>query len=1134
MSNINLSTFFSNTYSLTSQDAMMGIQLSGEPQKASGQIGNKALTERHIVQIKPEEAPQNAQKNREMRQALLESAKAYMGKNKVEEQQMNDVLDKISRELGIDGDKKDLGDKMLTKLESRRIANYVRAQTGEARRLVVDACKAAPLPESATKALEKTLNAQANHPDVMAFLDAYGAGRRNIDLLSRVAALAVQSDGTLDSYTRNFLIGFSVRMTPSTSATELTATDMNLERAISALPQNEGKKSVQKIRLDDAIRALTKESNALMDQLEKDFAKNVNFTGESGKKKFADLKKGLDDFISSLSKESKFLNAMQHAYEDSNGPRQILNEKIKEMKEHITKFKQELEKSESQTENQETETETTTQKEAQKEIDDQSKTDNLNNNNANNGSIKNNNSNINLGKNNENTENDNKDIKNQNKNIENKEGAENKTTNYESGAGKKIVNGDAEKRMNNAQKPQTKLIDLTPEQKKIISDSGKNGVDFVLKDYHNRPIKNNVFPLLKAYNINEDTFEVCLGSGNLAEILFKLGEPETKITREILDEIKEPQSPPNQEDLEQLCAQGLAKIDALYKPLVNALENCIKEYTAKNPGSQPNGDDLLAELSKITLPEQSDQSKTNSATNQTNSTTAQNENIIINQQQNQNQASGKFDDMGKKEIENLFDTLDTKLTDSDIVKLDKSTNPILSAHKDLTVENLLDWANETDVTNALFGDQKKNDQYAKMVQQRLVKSLLFKPQLPEMISEGIKSVSQIADVKKVFVGFFMQAVTPGTVFTFDDIQDVPAKLRNYEYVKENIEIFLTNAIPKLTEVEKKYIRSEFQKSMPPDFQKAMGNEVCFLSKGPKELKNQLQASFNQYAQKARFRATGFGERLNKTGAESFNYTTIEIGKHPTQAKNIKKDMFLGQGTNTCFMMSLVNGLLATDKGVRYLKACMKDWPKKLVLPSPKENSTKVSYSFERRSVKSVSFSYLEHALYEAYANEFKVNEMYKGILPSRLGSPGDVEIAAHALGFQLDGMSSYFAGGTVLSRTDGKEVKEPPADTAKNMWNDVVNTLSQKGLCVYYSGELQPDGKSDPTGRGHFVAVTAAYMEGKNHCIEVRDSFTGSIKQINLDEKCLTLSAQQRENYGISLAMFLPRKDNGDYNNAQE
>jgi len=262
MSDITLNTFLSSKFDAT--DLALTVEEIGAQETQSAQSknkvepGQKPLTERVIKQIKPD--GDLAAQNAEMRKTLADVCQKFMSERKVNASDMKSVMDAVRKRLGVDVEDSEASKTVLTPLEARRIATYVRAQTNVTAELLDDAVSAADLPKMVKDALVTFMKEQANHPDVLNFLDTYQNGERNIDHLSRVAALLVQTKGAeLDDYTRNFLTGFACGLKPTADISDATKTSLDTvppESPKDEEIQKNGQDASERTRVDDAKRAV--------------------------------------------------------------------------------------------------------------------------------------------------------------------------------------------------------------------------------------------------------------------------------------------------------------------------------------------------------------------------------------------------------------------------------------------------------------------------------------------------------------------------------------------------------------------------------------------------------------------------------------------------------------------------------------------------------------------------------------------------------------------------------------------------------------------------------------------------------------------------------------------------------------
>ncbi len=183
-----------------------------------GDVGKAALGG-HSVTLVPS-GTGDVTKNAQIRETLFQSLKGGVGKTDTEKA----FIEKARQELGIDTGDKAQGDAPLKSLDARNIVNLGRAQEKNAAAMLGKAMDAIinRVPPKALAALKATIRNQANHPDVVAFLDKYGSGGRDLRLLQRVCDLALRT-GQGDRLTQAYLRGF--RGTECASADPLQPED---------------------------------------------------------------------------------------------------------------------------------------------------------------------------------------------------------------------------------------------------------------------------------------------------------------------------------------------------------------------------------------------------------------------------------------------------------------------------------------------------------------------------------------------------------------------------------------------------------------------------------------------------------------------------------------------------------------------------------------------------------------------------------------------------------------------------------------------------------------------------------------------------------------------------------------------
>lgn len=163
-----------------------------------GDLGGRQVA---LVPLDKAETRQNA----EVREKLFQSLQQGVGQSKTEKE----FLEKTRQDLGLDPAGKAKGDMPLKALTARDIVNVGRAQDKNATAMVGKALDAVidRVPPKALRAIKSTILQQANHPDVVAFLDKYGSGGRDLKLLQRVCDLALRT-ADADRMTQAYLTGF--------------------------------------------------------------------------------------------------------------------------------------------------------------------------------------------------------------------------------------------------------------------------------------------------------------------------------------------------------------------------------------------------------------------------------------------------------------------------------------------------------------------------------------------------------------------------------------------------------------------------------------------------------------------------------------------------------------------------------------------------------------------------------------------------------------------------------------------------------------------------------------------------------------------------------------------------------------
>ena len=220
-----------------------GVGFKEPVQKGDVQKGDLGGRQVALVPLDKAETRQNA----EVREKLFQSLQQGVGQSKTEKE----FLEKTRQDLGLDPAGKAKGDMPLKALTARDIVNVGRAQDKNATAMVNKALDAVVdrVPPNALQAIKRTILQQANHPDVVAFLDKYGSGGRDLELLQRVCDLALQTANP-DRMTKAYLTGFrgGVR---ATAAPVKSLDEMNVEDQAAADLETQQK--------SDAKPALSKE-----------------------------------------------------------------------------------------------------------------------------------------------------------------------------------------------------------------------------------------------------------------------------------------------------------------------------------------------------------------------------------------------------------------------------------------------------------------------------------------------------------------------------------------------------------------------------------------------------------------------------------------------------------------------------------------------------------------------------------------------------------------------------------------------------------------------------------------------------------------------------------------------------------
>ncbi len=193
-----------NSWSNALQGAQQNqnVQLGAMPQEGGkvegGNLGGRA------IQLVPSDKS-SVQANRETREKLFQALQGGVGTSKAEQE----FIEKTRQDLGLDAKGKATGDQGLKALEARTIVNLGRAQEKNVSAMLDKSMNAirSRVPANVINALKTTILQQANHPDVIAFLDKYGSGQRDLKTLQRVYDLALelnQGDRMTQAYMRGF------------------------------------------------------------------------------------------------------------------------------------------------------------------------------------------------------------------------------------------------------------------------------------------------------------------------------------------------------------------------------------------------------------------------------------------------------------------------------------------------------------------------------------------------------------------------------------------------------------------------------------------------------------------------------------------------------------------------------------------------------------------------------------------------------------------------------------------------------------------------------------------------------------------------------------------------------------------
>ncbi len=191
MGSLNINAFSNSLKGVESWES--NLQISSAPQKKD--VGKTGALENRKIEL-VDEASVDKAASREARTTLFNAVKNTVGNSSEEVK----FVATVRQQLGIDEGSQSKDDTAFKAIEARSIVNLTRAQSKNVEKALDCALTVVTLPSAAKSALKSAILAQADHPDVVAFLDKYGgetdlfgnpAGGRDLRTLQRVCSLAV-------------------------------------------------------------------------------------------------------------------------------------------------------------------------------------------------------------------------------------------------------------------------------------------------------------------------------------------------------------------------------------------------------------------------------------------------------------------------------------------------------------------------------------------------------------------------------------------------------------------------------------------------------------------------------------------------------------------------------------------------------------------------------------------------------------------------------------------------------------------------------------------------------------------------------------------------------------------------------
>lgn len=236
----------------------------------------------------------------------------------------------------------------------------------------------------------------------------------------------------------------------------------------------------------------------------------------------------------------------------------------------------------------------------------------------------------------------------------------------------------------------------------------------------------------------------------------------------------------------------------------------------------------------------------------------------------------------------------------------------------------------------------------------------------------------------------------------------------------------------------------------------------------------------------------FAQRVQRSGAEAVkSEKPVPVGQkdHPVESGGFKKGMILRQGTNTCFMMSVMNSLLSTEKGTRYVNENLfthDDQGRSGISSycpfeddSPDATDIFNSRTFHPREAAKRGFSSLETTLYSVYSHATPE--------PEGLGKVGQMlDFATTGLGLRSNDDNSPVRGFT--KGLSFLERRKAFAAIANNLWAG--------NPCVVLRGN-QAGGVFK-----HYMAITDVYSnpdDPEDFGFVVSDSLTGGKRKVKAE-----------------------------------